>query len=172
MFTNLSDVMNAILDGVDADLTDSLQGNASPLKQLTAQVRTQIVTQIHSQVEAQLKPLEQNLLDITLNWQQHPTADSIKVRALNVDVLPAAKAQLKGNPLVNLQIGNAACAPVAQQAAAPAAQADAPKSLPTAVSAGLATTPGDESNSGIVKAALAMMLAGGTALVVIRWLHA
>src|SRR6195952_3181255 len=42
LFTNLSDVMNAILDAVDADLTDSLEGKASPLKDLTAQVRTQI----------------------------------------------------------------------------------------------------------------------------------
>jgi len=172
LFTNLSDVMNAILDAVDADLTQSLQGNLSPLKELTAQVRTQIVSQVHSQVESQLKPLEENLLDITLNWQVHPTADSIKVRALNVDVLPAAKAQLNGNPLANLQIGNAACAPVGRAvAAAPAAEA-APQKLPTAVSAGLAGTPGEESHDGIVKAALAMMLAGGTALVVIRWLRA
>jgi hypothetical protein len=173
VFTNLSDVMNAILDAVDADLTDSLQGNASPLKDLTAQVRTQIVSQIHAQVESQLKPLEDNLLDITLNQQVHPTADSIKVRALDVQVLPAAKAQLDGNSLVNLQIGNAACAPVARVAvSAPTAQAAAPKALPTSVSAGLATAPGEDSHSAIALAALAMMLTGGTALVVIRWLRA
>ncbi len=179
VFTNLSDVMNAILDGVDADLTDSLQGNASPLKDLTEQVRTQIVTQIHSQVEAQLKPLEQNLLDITLNQQVHPTADSIKVRALDVQVLPAARAQLDGNSLVNLQIGNAACAPVAREAAAaPApAQTKAPQSLPTAVSAGYESmpgqhAPGDDSHNGIVLAALAIMLTGGTALVVVRRFYA
>jgi hypothetical protein len=165
--------MNAILDAVDADLTDSLQGNASPLKDLTAQVRTQIVSQIHAQVESQLKPLEDNLLDITLNQQVHPTADSIKVRALDVQVLPAAKAQLDGNSLVNLQIGNAACAPVARVAvSAPTAQAAAPKALPTSVSAGLATAPGEDSHSAIALAALAMMLTGGTALVVIRWLRA
>ena len=40
------------------------------------------------------------------------------------------------------------------------------------VSAGLATAPGDDSHSGIALAALAMMLTGGTALVVIRWLRA
>ena len=79
-------------------------------------------------MESQLAPLEQNLLDITLNQQVHPTADSIKVRALDVQVLPAAKAQLDGNSLVNLQVGNAACAPVARvAAAAPTAQAAAPQ---------------------------------------------
>ena len=106
----------------------------------------------------------------------HPTPDSIKVRALDVQVLPAAKAQLDGNSLVNLQVGNAACAPVARAAAAaPAAEVAAPHKLPTAVSAGLATAPapaGQDSNSGIALAALAMMLTGGTALVVIRWLRA
>ena len=127
LFTNLSDVMNAILDGVDTDLTNSLQGNASPLKQLTDAVRQNIVTQVHTQLEKQLAPLEQNLLDITLNQQVHPTPDSIKVRALNVDVLPAAKAQLNGNPLANLQIGNAACAPVASAAVSPP-QAAPPRS--------------------------------------------
>jgi hypothetical protein len=174
LFTNLSDVMNAILDGVDADLTESLQGNASPLKALTEQVRSQIVTQVHTQLESQLAPLEQNLLDITLNQQVHPTRDSIKVRALDVQVLPAAKAQLDGNSLVNLQVGNAACAPVARVAvAAPTAEAAAPQSLPTAVSAGLATAPGDDDpHSGIALVALAMMFTGGTALVVIRWLRA
>jgi hypothetical protein len=173
VFTNLSDVLNAILDAVDADLTDSLQGNASPLKQLTAQVRSQIVSQIHSQVESQLAPLEQNLLDITLNQQVHPTADSIKVRALDVQVLPAAKAQLDGSSLVNLQVGNAACAPVARvAAAAPAAQVDAPQKLPTSVSAGLASAPGEDSHDGVALAALAMLLIGGTALVAIRGLRA
>ena len=78
----------------------------------------------------------------------HPTADSIKVRALNVDVLPAAKSALKGSPLVNLQIGNAACAPVAQAAAVSPPQASTPKvsnpKTPTAVSSGLASVPGQQ----------------------------
>ena len=165
VFTNLSDVMNAILDGVDADLTDSLQGNASPLKALTAQIRSQIVTQIHSQVEAQLKPLEDNVLDITLNQQVHPTPDSIKVRALNVDVLPAAKAQLNGSPLVNLQVGNAACAPVAE-AKVSAPQAAAPVSnpkTPTAVSSGLASMPGQ--HQGIDGSTWALAALAGLGLV-------
>src|SRR5207344_1412478 len=101
-----------------------------------------------------LAPLEQNLLDITLNQQMHPTPDSIKVRALDVQVLPAAKAQLDGNSLVNLQVGNAACAPVARVAvSAPAGQAAAPQALPTAVSAGYESmpgqhAPGDDSHNG------------------------
>ena len=56
--------------------------------------------------------------------------------------------------------------------------AEAPPSaaLPTGVSAGLATVPGqhapgNDSHNGIVLAALAIMLAGGTALVGVRWLR-
>ena len=177
VFTNLSDVLNAVLDAVDTDLTNSLQGNLTPLTQLTAAVRENIVKNIKAQVEKNLKPLEENLLDITLNGQQHPTADSIKVRALNVDVLPAAKAQLNGNPVANLQVGNAACAPVATaavdapQAATPAVSP--PKaSTPTGVSSGLATMPGSH-DQGIDASTWALLaLAGlglaGSALVGLR----
>jgi hypothetical protein len=172
VFTNLSDVMNAVLDAVDADLTESLQGNLSPLKELTKDARDQIVTQVHDQVEANLKPLEENLLDITLNQQVHPTPDSIKVRALDVQVLPAAKSQLDGSSLVNLQVGNAACAPVARVAAVAAPQAPKHKALPTAVSAGLASAPGEDAHDTIALTALAMMFTGGTAVVIIRWLRA
>ena len=171
VFTNLSDVLNAILDGVDTDLTNSLQGNASPLKALTDAVRQNIVTQVHTQLEKQLAPLEQNLLDITLNQQVHPTPDSIKVRALNVDVLPAAKAQLNGHPLANLQIGNAACAPVASAAVSPP-QAATPKAAhprtPTGVSAGLATMPGTH-DQGIDASTWALLALAGLGLAGSAW---
>jgi hypothetical protein len=172
LFTNLQQVADAIVNSFKSSLTEALDGN-SQLSDALGTLQTKVIDAATSQLQANLGPLEKNLLDITLNQQVHPTADSIKVRALNVDVLSAAKAQLNGNPLVNLQIGNAACAPVARVAvSAPTAQAAAPKALPTSVSAGLATAPGDDSHSGIALAALAMMLTGGTALVVIRWLRA
>jgi hypothetical protein len=173
LFTNLSDVMTAVLKAVDTDLTQSLQGNLSPLTQVTDAIQQNIVTQIHSQVEKNLAPLEQNLLDITLNWQQHPTPDSIKVRALNVDVLPAAKAELNGNPLANLQIGNAACAPVAT-AAVDAPQAATPvvsppkAATPTGVSSGLATMPGSN-HQGIDTSTWALLALAGLGLAGSAW---
>jgi hypothetical protein len=167
VFTNLSDVLNMVLDAVDTQLTQGLQGNLAPGVQLTDAIRQNIVTQVHSQLEKNLAPLEQNVLDITLNWQQHPTPDSIKVRALNVDVLPAAKSSLKGNPLVNLQIGNAACAPVGS-AVVSAPQASAPKvgnpKTPTGVSAGLASVPGSGVHRGLDPSTWALMALAGLGL--------
>jgi hypothetical protein len=175
VFTDLGDVLALVLDEVRTDLDESFRGQAAQLGDALGEIEDQVVKNIKEQFQSNLGPLEQDLLDITLNWQQHPTADSIKVRALNVDVLPAAKDQLNGNPLANLQVGNAACAPVARVAvAAPAAQPEAPQSLPTAVSAGLATAPTggqQHDRDAMVLAALAIMLAGGSALVLIRWLQ-
>ena len=130
-----------------------------------------------TQVEAQLAPLEENVLDITLNKQDRPEPGAIQVNAIDLQVLPAGPGTADAS-LASVQIGNVVCGPsgrVAQAAAAPRA-APAAASRP-AVSAGLATAPGqhapgDDSHNGIVLAALAIMLAGGTALVGIRWLRA
>jgi hypothetical protein len=170
--TNLSAVLDAVLAGLDAQLTQGLQGAASQLTQLTAAVREQIVTQIHSQVEKQLQPLEDNVLDVVLNEQEHPTADSIKVRALDAQVLPAAKAQL-GASLVELQIGDAACAPVATPAVA-APQAATPvvsppkAATPTGVSSGLATMPGSN-HHGIDPFTWALLALAGLGLTGSAW---
>jgi hypothetical protein len=134
-------VLNLILGALDHDLTTSLNGALGPATQVTAAIRDNLVTAIHDQVESNLQPLEDNVLDITLNRQVYPTPESIKVRALDVQVLPALKTQLDGNSLVNLQVGNAACAPVAKAVVkTPQAAPQAPK-LPRSVSAGVASAP-------------------------------
>ena len=51
-------------------------------------------------------------------------------------------------------------------------ESDDPQKLPTSVSAGLASAPGEDSHDGVALAALAMLLVGGTALVAIRGLRA
>ena len=144
--TNLKDVADAIVNAFKTSLTATLgTGQASGVLQT---LQTQVIDPATSQLQTSLAPLQDNLLDITLNQQVHPTADSIKVRALNVDVLPAAKSALNGQPLANLQIGNAACAPVARTAAVSPPQASTPKAsnpkTPTAVSSGLASVPGQQ----------------------------
>lgn len=168
VFTDLSKVGDAVLAAVRTDLTTSLKGVGAPLTEVTDEIRQQIVDNVLTQVEKNLAPLEQNLLDITLNQQVRPTQDSIKVRAFDLKLLPVAKAQL-GAPALNLQIGNAACGPagrVAQPAAAPPAAQKA--ALPTSVSAGLASAPAQatrpgESSDEIILGAMALLalVAGG-----------
>jgi hypothetical protein len=145
--TNLSKVVQLVLDAVKTDLQSSLGSQGAPLQAVITQIETPLVAAIQDQVEKNLQPLEDNVLDIVLNQQEHPTADSIKVRALDAQVLPAAKAQL-GASLVELQIGDAACAPVARTAVVSPPQAVSPPAAnpktPTAVSSGLATMPGQQ----------------------------
>jgi hypothetical protein len=126
------------------------------------------------QVQANLGPLEENILDVVLNKQSR-SPGAIKVNAIDMRVLPAAEEQM-GAPAAEVQIGNVACGPNGRVAVAgPAAGAE--NALPRGVSAGLETAPGtpsrsDDSISGIVLGAFAIMLAGGTALVVVRRLRA
>lgn len=169
VFTNLSKVLTLVLEAVRTDLEDSLDGAGGPLGAAIDAIEDNVVTNIRTQLEANLKPLEQNLLDITLNFQDPvPPTDSIRVRALNVDVLPAAKEQLSGNPVANLQIGSVTCAPVARTAAVSPPQADAPvvsppkAATPTGVSSGLATAPGTQ--SGIDASTWALLALGALGL--------
>jgi hypothetical protein len=149
VFTNLKAVADEIVGSFRSSLTQALDGNAA-LSDALGDLQTQVIDTAAGQLQANLGPLEKNLLDITLNQQSHPTPHSIQVRALNVDLAPAAKTQLDGNPLANLQIGNAFCAPVATakvlgtEAERPA-QRSAPKlATPSGVSAGLASVPASQ----------------------------
>ena len=129
-------------------------------------LQKQVIDTASAQLQANLGPLEQNLLDITLNQQVHPTPHSIKVRALNIDLLPAAKSQLSGHPLANLQIGNAACAPVATAAVLgaganrPAARTPHIPQTPTAVSSGLESAPGTQDQGIALSPWVRLTLAG------------
>ena len=99
------------------------------------------------------------------------------MNALDLQLVPAAKAQLDAS-LASVQIGNVVCGPSGRVAEAVAAPRAGPGRRPP--DRGVrrpcdrpgSARPGDDSHNGIVLAALAIMLAGGTALVGIRWLRA
>jgi hypothetical protein len=173
--TDLSKVLTTVISALRTNLSNSFDGAGEPLNTALEGIQEQVVDNVVTQVEANLGPLEENVLDITLNKQDRPEAGAIRVSALDLQLVPAAQAQIDAS-LASVQIGNVVCGPSGRVAAA-APAVDAPQSLPTAVSAGLETAPavhapGDDSHNGIVLAAFAIMLAGGTAVVVIRWLRA
>jgi hypothetical protein len=178
VLTRLDTVTGSINDALKKQFNKALNGGAAPLSQLTDAVQDQLVTNLVAQLQPLLQPLEKQVLDITLNKQSRPTQDSIKVSALDLQLLPAAQAQM-GSSLVNLQIGNVACGPNAQRAAAaaPETEAAAPSGLPTAVSAGYATAPGahagqgDDSTNAIVLGAFALLMAGAAGFLTFRRLH-
>lgn len=140
--TDLDVVLHTILDAVEADLRDSLRGELAPGIQLTDALRTQVVDTLVRQVADQLQPLEDNVVEIVLNEQQR-SADRIRVTAISLDVLPAAK-QFAGFPLVSADVAEVTCGPngrhVAPKTAAapPAPAAPGGAALPTAVASGVA----------------------------------
>ena len=77
-----------------------------------------------------------------------------------------------------MQIGNVVCGPSGRVAAAAPAAVDAPQALPTARlrragdGSRRRTPPATTPATGSSLAAFAIMLAGGTAVVVVRWLRA
>jgi hypothetical protein len=175
--TNLSDVLDLIAEALTTNLNNSINGAGAPLNALVDAFQANIVTAIRENVESNLAPLEQNLLDITLNRQIRPTDDSIKVRALDLTVLPVLEDQLDA-ALVNLQIGNAACGPSGRIAAVAAARAPEPAAIPTGVSAGYESVPpasatdqGDDSPNVIVLGAFALLVASAAGFVTMRRLR-
>jgi hypothetical protein len=113
--TNLDRVAKIVLDGVRSELTAALAGALVPLTAAIDQAA--VVDTVIANLAAQLAPLEQNVLDGTLNRQVRPAADAIEVTALDLRVLPVL-AQYDVD-LVHLEVGMSACGPSARVAEAP-----------------------------------------------------
>lgn len=143
LVTDFDKVVDTVVAALTKDLSTSLNGALAPLGDALGTVKQQVIDQVAAQVKTNLAPLETNVLDLTLNKQTRPSKDAIRVNALDLQVLPAAREAI-GAPLAGIQIGNVVCGPSARAAAAapPApAQAAKPAARPTAVSAGLESAP-------------------------------
>ncbi len=172
--TNLSVLIGSILDAVRTDLDTSFDGQPAPLKAVIDPVQEQVVNAVVAEVEKNLGPLEENVVDIVLNRQLRPTPDSIKVRALQLELLPAAREQF-GSALVDLQIGNAACGPSGRAAlVSPPVKSPVASGLPKGVSAGYAempetaAKPDHDSSTSVLLGALAVVLVTGAGFGLLR----
>jgi hypothetical protein len=156
VLTDLSAVVTAIQKAVSTQLSTMLGGSSGPLSALTLPVGTtlnmvldQVRTNVTDVLGPQLAPLEQNVLDIVLNKQTRPSADSIDVTALDLSVLPAAKSFV-GSDLVSVVAGHVTCGP-SGRIAAPARPApaldppDADTAVPTVVKSGAGSLEDDPS---------------------------
>jgi len=167
LVTDFGKVVDTIIAALKTNLNNSLNGAGAELNTVLDAVQQQVVNQVAAQVEANLAPLEENVLDITLNKQVRPSAGAIRVNALDLQLLPVAREQL-GSSLVSLQVGNVVCGPAGRQAAAAPAPPSTPR-IPTSVPAGLeslsgAPAPDDNPAAEIALGALAVLVAGGAGL--------
>lgn len=149
VLTNLSSVINAVNASLQNELATILNGQLAPLTSQLGSLLNQVISAVNTNLitalQQQLAPIEQNLLDITLNKQSGIGTDHIDVTALDLQVLPAAKAFV-GDSLVHLTIGHVTCGPNARLAVAPLAKpnqipAHITHKVPHKVTSGLATKP-------------------------------
>lgn len=108
VLTNLDVVLTTVIDALRVDINNTLDGQLEPLSAVIDPIQDQIVDNLIAQVAPQLAPLEDNILEITLNRQSKPSPGAIEVTALALTVLPAA-AQFTDGPLVAAEIGTVTC---------------------------------------------------------------
>jgi len=162
LVTDLDEVVNAILDGVETDLNNTLDGALGALSAVIDPLQTQIVTAIVGPIADALAPLEDAVLDVTLN-EQSKTADTINITALHLELLPAA-ADFIGASAVDLKLGTVSCGPNGRYATPPT-PTDNPENpenpdVPTVVDSGVG---GNSSTTTILAATAALMALAGTA---------
>lgn len=168
--TDLDLVLDAVLEAVRIQLEEALDGLAGPLAGITEQVRNQIVPLLIAPLADALAPLEDNILDITLNKQTRPEQGRVEVTALDLQVLPAAQ-QFVDASLLEAQIATVTCGvnstynptpdpqpePQPDPDPEPEPEPDLPD-IPTEVDAG-ATGTGVSLNGGAMGAALLTLTA-------------
>lgn len=123
VLTNLDVVLATVLDALRTDLENTLDGALKDLGAVPQAVKEQVVDTLIAEIAPQLAPLEENILEVTLN-KQDGTADTVEVTALSARVLPAAQ-EFAGDALVSLDLGRAECGPNARTTAAGPGDGDA-----------------------------------------------
>ncbi len=128
--TDLSGVAETVSTALTSQFEETVDGALAPLGPVVDEsVGSEVLANALDQISDQLTPLQQDVLDITLNKQVRPSRDSIVVTALDASVLPAAQAF--DVQTLNLQIGESTCGPSGTLAPPAASPQPLPK-VPTA----------------------------------------
>ncbi len=109
LVTDLDVVLNTVLEALEDDLNGTLDGALGGLSAIIDPIQAEIVNTLVADIADQLAPLEENVLEVTLN-KQVKTADRIEVTALDLELLPAA-ADAFDAAAVDLEIANVTCGP-------------------------------------------------------------
>ena len=126
--TDTDQFLEAVVDGLQVQLSTALDGALDPVTPVLQDLQDALNDNILTALSDQLAPIEDNLLDVTLNKQVRPTDDSIEVTALDLRLLPAASQFVD---LLDVEIGRSTCGPSGRVAAAP--PTDSPSATPSDV---------------------------------------
>lgn len=161
--TDLSGVTDAVVTGLRAQLSNGLGGALKPIDPVVVELQKQVLNTLLTSIEEQLAPLEDNVLDITLN-AQNTSPGAITVTALDAKVLPAAEAFV-GSSLAHLTIGTSSCGPNSPATKTvvnkPPKAANPPASVPTVVTAGMESY--DDGSAGRIALVTLLLLAAAGA---------
>ncbi|HET6667330.1 MAG TPA: hypothetical protein VFG98_08635 [Intrasporangium sp.] len=158
LVTDLDEVVNLFLTALRTDLNNTLDGQAAPLAQALDPIQDEIVDSAVAEIAPQLAPLEESVLAATLNKQARPAVGAIEVTAIDLQVLPAARAELDAS-LVDADIAQVACGPNGRL---PTTSRQLPE-VPTVIDSG---APGEADSTGErVVVAGALVLAGAAGLI-------
>ncbi|MFI5626526.1 hypothetical protein ACIA03_23915 [Nocardioides sp. NPDC051685] len=160
--TDLTGVTDAILDALRTQFSNALDGALAPANGGLDQLQTQVLDTALGQIQSQLAPLEENVLDITLN-KQVTAPGEITVTALDAKVLPAAEGFVGGS-LAHLTIGTSHCgpnSPVTKTVVNNPPKGNPPASVPTVVTAGMESY--DDGSAGRIALVTLLLLAAAGA---------
>jgi hypothetical protein len=172
LLVDLDKVTQAVIDAVVEELHTALNGQIAQLgdaaKQVLQPVQDQLITALVTNLKPALQQLSDNILKVTINDRTFgDSGRSVDVKALNVQVLPAAK-QFAGSALVEGTIGHVVCGPNSRttvDAPKPGTHVKPPTALPdvpTVVDSGMAGH-ADHTARNVLGATAALLLLGGTA---------
>lgn len=136
--TDLGEVAALLEQALQEQLTTALDGALGPLGDAIDQAA--VVDEALATLGEQLAPLEENVLDLTLNKQVRPSDGAIEVTALDLAVLPVSSDF--GVEVLGAQVGRSTCGPNGRVGAPPQTPdptpTPQPTDVPTSVPAGVA----------------------------------
>jgi hypothetical protein len=166
LLTNLDSVTQTLTVALTQELDTALLGALKGINPALTTLQSSLIKPLVAALQPVLKPLEANVLDVTLNKQvSSDSGKKIDVTALDGNILPLGGALPGGNGLISLKLGHVTCGPNAR-VAAPPSQSPSPTptanpttpggNVPTNVDSGLA---GDSSHANEIIAGVAALLA-------------
>ncbi|MBC7278440.1 hypothetical protein [Nocardioides sp.] len=172
--TDLSGVVDVVIKGLRTQLANGLGGALQPIDPVVVELQKQVLNTLLTSIEGQLAPLEENVLDITLNAQD-TSPGAITVTALDAKVLPAAEAVVGGS-VAHLTIGTSSCGPNSPAPKTvvnnpPPKAANPPATVPTVVTAGMESYDDGSAGRTALVALLLLAAAGAGTATYLRMLR-
>ncbi|WP_435745666.1 hypothetical protein [Nocardioides sp. SYSU DS0663] len=106
LVTDLGQVVDLVLQALRVQFTEAIEGALGPLAGVIDGAA--VLTEALETIGEQLAPLEENILEVTLNKQERSN-NEITVTALDLEVLPVA--EQFGVELLGAEIGRSSCGP-------------------------------------------------------------